>query len=72
MNKHEGAYDAYNLFHCPKLDARQKRDAVSKLTEAASEVTGIDRKSFVVYLEEKDPANVGVGGEMLEDLLKNP
>ncbi len=59
------------VFHCPKLNEQQKRDAVRRLTAAASEITGIDRKSFVVYLEEKDPANVGVGGEILRDLLAN-
>ncbi|HSW38742.1 MAG TPA: 4-oxalocrotonate tautomerase DmpI [Acidobacteriota bacterium] len=59
------------FFHCPKLDENQKKAAVTKLTDAASEVTGIDRHSFVVYLEEKDPVNVGVGGELLRDVLKN-
>ncbi len=57
------------FFHCPELTDNQKKEAIRKFTEVGSEVTGIDSKSFVVYLEEKNPADVGVGGEMLRDRI---
>ncbi len=57
------------FFHCPKLTEEQKQEAIERLTDAGSEVTGIARESFVVYLEEKDPSNVGVGGEVLKERL---
>ncbi len=58
------------VFHSPKLTDAQKKEAIQRFTEAGSAVTGIDEKNFVVYLEEKDPGNVGVGGEVLKDLLQ--
>ncbi len=55
------------FFHCPKLNEDQKREAVDKMAQIGSDITGIRKEAFVVYLEEKDPENVGVGGVMLKD-----
>ncbi len=56
-------------FYCPELDEEQKQEAIEGLTRVGSEVTGIDEDNFVVYLEERTPDMVGVGGQKLADML---
>ena len=58
------------FFYCPKLDKEKKKEVIKSFTDTASKVTGIDRSAFVVYLREATPENVGVGGELLEDIHK--
>lgn len=43
---------------------------ISSSTETASILTGIEKSAFVVYLRESTPESAGVGGELLEDVLK--
>ncbi|KPL03048.1 MAG: hypothetical protein AMJ73_07740 [candidate division Zixibacteria bacterium SM1_73] len=38
--------------------------------ETASRLTGIEKSAFVVYLREATPQDVGVGGELLEDVIR--
>ncbi len=59
------------FFHCPKLSQEQKSKAIKELTRVGSEVTGMDERAFVVYLEEKSQDNVGVGGTKLSDRDKD-
>jgi len=55
----------------PKItDLDKKRKLVKKLTDVASEIYGIDKERFVIILRENEPENVGVGGELLIDRLK--
>jgi 4-oxalocrotonate tautomerase len=58
------------FFYCPKLDREKKKEVIKSFTDTASKVTGIDKSAFVVYLRESTPENVGVGGELLEDVHK--
>ena len=58
------------FFYGPKLDKDQSRDMIKSFTDTASRLTGIDRSAFVVYLREALPDHVGVGGELVEDKLK--
>ena len=58
------------FFYGPKLDKEKKKEVIKSFTDTASKVTGIDRSAFVVYLRESTPENVGVGGELLEDVQK--
>jgi 4-oxalocrotonate tautomerase len=60
------------FFYGPKLEKEKSREMVRSFTETASRLTGIQPPAFVVYLRESSPENVGVGGELLEDRLKNP
>jgi 4-oxalocrotonate tautomerase len=54
--------------HGPKVeDTDKKRKFVSTVTEAASSMFGLPQQSIVVLLRETDPANVGVGGELIAD-----
>ena len=58
------------FFYCPKLDREKKKEVIKSFTDTASKATGIDKSAFVVYLRESTPENVGVGGELLEDIHK--
>jgi len=59
------------FFYGPELSKDKKRELIKSFTEKASELTGIDKSAFVVYLRETDADEVGVGGELLEDRFKN-
>ncbi len=58
------------FFYGPELDKEKSRGMIRSFTDTASRLTGIDRSAFVVYLRASSPENVGVGGELLEDRLK--
>ena len=58
------------FFYGPELDREKKKELIRSFTKKASELTGIDEASFVVYLKKSDPKDVGVGGELLEDRQK--
>ena len=58
------------FFYGPELDTEKKRELIKTVTDKASELTGIDKSAFVVYLRPSSPDNVGVGGELLKDRLE--
>jgi len=58
------------FFYGPELEKEKKKELVKSFTAKASELTGIDESAFVVYLLSTSPENVGVGGKLLEDRLK--
>lgn len=58
------------FFYGPELDKEKKREMISSFTKTASSLTGIAESAFVVYLRASSPENVGVGGELLEDIQK--
>ncbi|MBW1836737.1 MAG: tautomerase family protein [Deltaproteobacteria bacterium] len=58
------------FFYGPKLDKDKSREMIKSFTETASRLTGIEERAFVVYLRDARHDNVGVGGELLEDRLK--
>jgi 4-oxalocrotonate tautomerase len=58
------------FFYGPKLEKEKKKEMIKEFTNTASRLTGVPQKSFVVYLREATPENVGVGGELLEDVQK--
>lgn len=59
------------FFYGPELEKDKKRELISSFTKKASELTGIEEAGIVVYLRGVDPEHVGLGGELLEDKLKN-
>jgi 4-oxalocrotonate tautomerase family enzyme len=59
------------FFYGPRLEREKKIELIRSFTKAASTATGIREEAFVVYLRETAPDQVGVGGELLEDRLKN-
>lgn len=58
------------FFYGPKLEKDKKRELIRSFTKKVSELTGLDESAVVVYLRPTDTADVGVGGELLEDRLK--
>ncbi len=59
------------FFYGPKLDKEKRKEMIKSFTQTASKLTNIDESAFVVLLRESLPENVGVGGELLEDRMKN-
>ncbi len=57
-------------FNGPKMTREQKAELVAEFTRTASKVTNIPEPAFVVYINEVDPENVGVGGELLLEKKK--
>lgn len=58
------------FFYGPKLDKEKSKEMIKSFTETASRLTGIEKSAFVVYLRESTPEDVGVGGKLLEDKLR--
>jgi 4-oxalocrotonate tautomerase len=58
------------FFYGPKLDREKAKEIIKSFTDTASKVTGIQKSSFTVYLRETSHQEVGVGGELLEDVIK--
>ena len=58
------------FFYGPELEVEKKRELIKSVTDKASELTGIDKSAFVVYLRPSSPDNVGVGGELLTDRME--
>lgn len=58
------------FFYGPEMETEKKRELIKSFTDKASELTGIDTSAFVVYLQETDADEVGVGGKLLEDRFK--
>ena len=54
----------------PKMTKEQKTELVAEFTKTASRITGIPQQGFVVYINEVDPENVGVGGVLLVERRK--
>ncbi|GAM10908.1 putative tautomerase [Geobacter sp. OR-1] len=52
------------------LTREKKAQLVQTLTRNASEITGIPPEKFIVLINELERDNIGVGGELLSDLMK--
>ncbi len=48
----------------------QKTELVQALTDAAVSVTGIPADKFIVFINEMERDNIGIGGRLLSDILK--
>jgi len=58
------------FFYGPRLEKEKKKELIRSFTEAAAAATGINPAAFVVYLQEVEAGQVGVGGELLEERQK--
>jgi len=52
------------------LTREKKEQLVQTLTRDASEITGIPPEKFIVLINELERDNIGVGGQLLSDLIK--
>ena len=57
------------IFEGGKMDLDKKREIIRELTDTAVKVTGIDPSAFIVYVHENENDNIGVGGELLTEIL---
>lgn len=54
---------------CSSLTKEQKQKLVSELTAVASKITNIPEQAYVVYLNEHERDNIGVGGKLLSERI---
>ena len=52
-----------------KTDTKKKKELIEKLTKTAVDVTAISEGAFLVFIEEYDFHNIGVGGQSLADKM---
>ena len=52
------------------LTREKKEQLVATLTRNASDITGIAPEKFIVLINELERDNIGVGGQLLSDILK--
>lgn len=52
-----------------KMTPDKKKELVLRLTETSVEVTGIAAPAFIVYIHENEYDNIGVGGQLLTEIL---
>jgi 4-oxalocrotonate tautomerase len=52
-----------------KMDKDKKGELIRELTDAAVRVTGIGAPAFTIYIHENEHDNIGVGGELLTEIL---
>lgn len=57
-------------FDVGKLSKEQKAELVSEFTETAHRVTGISKEAIVTVIREHDLDNIGSGGQLLAEKLK--
>jgi len=58
-----------NALKQPDID--KKRKLVSRITDAMVEVYGVPREAVVVVIKEDELENIGLGGTLALDKLKN-
>jgi 4-oxalocrotonate tautomerase len=58
------------IFEGSRLDLDKKRELIRELTDTAVRVTGIGASAFTIYIHENEHDNIGVGGELLTEILR--
>lgn len=53
-----------------QIGQKQKNEFISSVTQSAARITNIPEQSFIVFIEQLDPDNVGVGGLSLTEKRK--
>ena len=52
------------------ITSEQKKQLIEKLTDTAVDITGIPKAAFIVFIQEYDDKNCGVGGVTLDKVRK--
>jgi len=58
-------------FDGPFLSPDKKEQIVKEFTQLASEITNIPKEAFVVFIKENHYENMGPGGILISEKLKN-
>ena len=59
-----------NLDGPPIIDVDIKRTLVKEITDAMEKAYKFPREAYVITITEREPANVGIGGKLLIDMVK--
>ncbi len=54
-----------------QVTKKQRKELISQLTATAVKITGIPPQSFTVTLNELPKDSLGIGGQTVEEILKN-
>lgn len=58
-------------FEGPRIeDLGRKRELIKTVTDAAVKAYGLPRQAMIIVIQENNPENVGIGGELLADRPK--
>jgi 4-oxalocrotonate tautomerase len=57
------------IFEGGKMDLDKKKELIRELTDTAVRITGIGAPAFTIYIHENEHDNIGVGGELLTEIL---
>ncbi|MEI7596663.1 MAG: 4-oxalocrotonate tautomerase DmpI [Bacteroidota bacterium] len=55
----------------PVLSLEKKERIVKEFTKLANEITGIPEEAFVIFIKENPYENMGQGGILISEKLKN-
>jgi 4-oxalocrotonate tautomerase len=55
----------------PFLSSEKKEKLVQEFTKTASEITNIPKEAFVIFIKENPYENMGQGGILISEKLKN-
>ena len=58
-------------YDCASMDKETKAKLIEELTATASRVTGTPARAFTIIIRENGADNIGVGGQVLSERLKN-
>ena len=58
------------FFYGPELNEKGKKELIKSFTESTTKVTGLDKMTVTVLLRVTTHEDVGVGGELLREILK--
>ncbi|WP_319532472.1 tautomerase family protein [uncultured Cohaesibacter sp.] len=53
-----------------QINEAQKRAFIQDVTALGAKISGIAEQSFIVFVEELETDNIGVGGTVLSDKLR--
>jgi|UniRef100_A0A7V3VSZ4 4-oxalocrotonate tautomerase len=60
----------YISIEAGKMTKEQKRALITEFTKSASEILKIPEAAFMVMIKENDPDNIGTGGKVLSETMK--
>ena len=52
-----------------KVSPEKKKELIERVSQAAAEVTGIPVDKFLMYIDEYETDNIGVGGKTLTEFM---
>jgi 4-oxalocrotonate tautomerase family enzyme len=51
-----------------KVDDQTKTDLIREITATAVNITKVSAERFTVFIDEKEPMNIGIGGKTYQEI----